>query len=114
MPAYLASLDVGLTPYADTSFNRASFPLKTLDYLAAGLPCVATPSPAVDWLDTDLVVTADSAEDFAESAVRAATGGHDGRVAVRKEFAERHSWEARARTLLDRLERLDLVTGPDP
>ena len=37
-PGYIAAADVGITPYLDTPFNRASFPLKTLDYLSAGLP----------------------------------------------------------------------------
>jgi hypothetical protein len=38
-------MDVGLTPYADTPFNQASFPLKTLEYLSAGLPVVSTDLP---------------------------------------------------------------------
>ena len=33
---------VGLTPYRDSMFNRRSYPLKTLEYLAAGVPVVAT------------------------------------------------------------------------
>ena len=32
----LADVTVCLLPYADTDFNRASFPLKILEYLAAG------------------------------------------------------------------------------
>ena len=35
LPGYLRAMDVGLVPYADSAFNRASFPLKTLEYLAA-------------------------------------------------------------------------------
>ncbi|WP_448631433.1 glycosyltransferase [Cellulomonas soli] len=46
LPGYLRRIDVGLTPYADTAFNRASFPLKTLEYLAAGRPVVTTGLPA--------------------------------------------------------------------
>ena len=38
LPGLLGQASVGLVPYADTAFNRASFPLKALEYLAAGLP----------------------------------------------------------------------------
>ena len=38
LPSYLRAIDVGLTPYAQSDFNEASFPLKTLEYLAAGRP----------------------------------------------------------------------------
>ena len=52
--AYIAATDVGVTPYLDTRFNRASFPLKTLDYLGAGRPVVSTDLPAARWLLNDL------------------------------------------------------------
>ena len=54
-PAYIAAADVGITPYLDSPFNRASFPLKTLDYLSAGRPAVSTDLPAARWLLDDLV-----------------------------------------------------------
>jgi teichuronic acid biosynthesis glycosyltransferase TuaH len=54
VPSYLAAMDVGLTPYADTPFNQASFPLKTLEYLSAGLPVVSTDLPGARWLRDDL------------------------------------------------------------
>lgn len=97
MPSYLRLIDVGLTPYADNAFNRASFPLKTLEYLAAGRAVVATPLPANDWLDTDLITVADRPEIFAER-VRAAlaTRRTDALAARRRAFAEQHSWRRRA------------------
>ena len=55
VPSYLAAMDVGITPYRDTPFNRASFPLKTLEYLGAGLPVVSTYLPAARWLRADLI-----------------------------------------------------------
>ena len=54
VPSYLAAMDVGLTPYADTPFNQASFPLKTLEYFGAGLPVVSTDLPGSRWLRDDL------------------------------------------------------------
>jgi teichuronic acid biosynthesis glycosyltransferase TuaH len=53
-PSYIAAADIGITPYLDSPFNRASFPLKTLDYLSAGRPAVSTALPAARWLLDDL------------------------------------------------------------
>jgi teichuronic acid biosynthesis glycosyltransferase TuaH len=54
VPSYLAAMDVGLTPYADTPFNQAAFPMKTLEYFSAGLPVVSTDLPGSRWLREDL------------------------------------------------------------
>lgn len=100
MPSYLRLIDVGLTPYADNEFNRASFPLKTLEYLAAGRAVVATPLPAVTWLGTDLVSTASTPPEFA-ARVRAALAlpRTEELVARRRAFARGHSWDRRAEQL---------------
>ncbi len=96
LPAYMAAMDVGLVPYADSAFNRASFPLKTLEYLAAGRPVVATPLPAIEWLDTDLVVAAAEPSAFGAAVAAAAlTSRTEEAMAERRRFAEQHSWERR-------------------
>ncbi|MFI7602245.1 glycosyltransferase [Actinoplanes sp. NPDC049681] len=97
MPSYLRLIDVGLTPYADTAFNRASFPLKTLEYLAAGRGVVATPLPAVTWLGTDLVSTAPTPEAFAARVREALAVPRTAELAARRRaFAREHSWDRRA------------------
>lgn len=103
MPEYLASMDVGITPYADSAFNRASFPIKTLDYLAAGLPVVATPSPALEWLNTSLVIRAGHPSAFAEAVFLAAEARQRDSAEERKRFALTHSWSVRASQFLDHL-----------
>ncbi|WP_158881462.1 glycosyltransferase [Amycolatopsis anabasis] len=99
LPRWMARMDVGLTPYADTAFNRASFPLKTLEYLAAGLPVVSTALPASRRLraETEEVALAADAPAFAR-AVREAAGrvGEPENVTQRLAVAQRHSWQARA------------------
>jgi teichuronic acid biosynthesis glycosyltransferase TuaH len=105
LPSYLKAMDVGLVPYADTAFNRGSFPMKTLEYLTAGRPCVATPLPALRWLNTDLVGLAESPEAFAASVLHhAALAGDSGLVARRREFASGHTWANRAEELATLLE----------
>jgi teichuronic acid biosynthesis glycosyltransferase TuaH len=57
VPSYLAAMDIGITPYTGSEFNRASFPLKTLEYLAAGRPVVSSDLPGARWLRDDLAAT---------------------------------------------------------
>ena len=100
--AWLWSVDVGLVPYRNDEFNRWSFPLKTLEYLAAGLPVVSTGLPASKWLaDADIGI-ADSPEDFGETAWQMARAAEDERAVMgRQAFAAGHSWDQRAALLLE-------------
>lgn len=123
LPSYLAAIDVGVTPYRNTPFNRASFPLKTLEYLGAGIPVVSTDLPAARWLRADLtsgeqpgsadqiLVLARASAEFPEAIRRivanerysppvgGSSTGHD-RDQVRAghcaAFAATHSWPRRA------------------
>ena len=97
LPGYLRVIDVGLVPYRDSAFNRGSFPLKTLEYLAAGRAVVSTDLPATRWLATDLVRIAAGPASFADQVDLAAAGGRDpADVALRRQFADAHSWQRRA------------------
>jgi teichuronic acid biosynthesis glycosyltransferase TuaH len=119
--SYLAAIDIGLTPYASTPFNVASFPMKTLEYFSAGLPVVSTDLPSSQWLRDDLarsdpgavtqLMALTSDEDEFVAAVRRmaappgalAAVGADlpvdltlARAASARAFAAQHSWSRRA------------------
>jgi teichuronic acid biosynthesis glycosyltransferase TuaH len=97
LASYLRAIDVGLTPYADTEFNRGSFPLKTLEYLAAGRPVVATDLPALRALGTDLITLTSNAAEFADAVSAAAARPRTPTaVAARRAVATRNSWDVRA------------------
>jgi teichuronic acid biosynthesis glycosyltransferase TuaH len=97
LPTYLRAIDVGLTPYTDTAFNRGSFPLKTLEYLAAGRGVVATDLPSIRSLDSDLVRIASGADAYAaEVEVALVETRTPDLIAARRAFAHEHSWDARA------------------
>lgn len=100
----LARCRVGVTPYLDTEFNRASFPLKTLEYLGAGLPVVSSDLPSVHWLDcpqVDIATSRDTFVAFVRARLAAPFSAAD--AADRMSFAERHSWHRRAEQVLDLL-----------
>lgn len=102
LPAYMKAIDVGLVPYNNSAFNRGSFPLKTLEYLAAGRPVVSTGLPASRWLATDLISIADEPTAFADAvdhwldAPRTKELGE-----ARRGFAKRHSWAQRAKEMAE-------------
>jgi teichuronic acid biosynthesis glycosyltransferase TuaH len=124
--AYMAAVDVGITPYVDTPFNRASFPLKTLDYLAVGRPVVSTDLPATRWLLDDLarssqaarsaqiLVVATMPDEFV-AAIRSLVGTPTAPAASTisetalqaavatacRDFAVRHSWSRRVDALAE-------------
>jgi teichuronic acid biosynthesis glycosyltransferase TuaH len=101
LPSFYAAMDVGLTPYADTAFNRASYPLKTLEYLAAGLPVVSSDLPATHSLNSQLVVCAASPAAFASAVEKAAADAHEpALVQARRDLAAEHSWARRADQVL--------------
>jgi glycosyltransferase involved in cell wall biosynthesis len=61
LPTYLKGFDVALLPFVQNELTRNANPLKLREYLAAGLPVVATPLPEVIRFDgaVSLAATAD-------------------------------------------------------
>jgi teichuronic acid biosynthesis glycosyltransferase TuaH len=108
LPAELARVAVGLTPYADTAFNRSSFPLKTLDYLAAGAPVVSTELSASRWFESPDVRVAADADAFAALALAAVRAPADAaRDASCRALAVAHGWDRRAADLEELVTALD-------
>lgn len=93
LPLVLRGAVAGLIPYRETRLTASIFPMKVYEYLAAGLPVVATGLPALKGLDDVALV------DGVDAAIRAieealAADSIDGRRA-RSEAVRSHSWEAR-------------------
>lgn len=85
---------VGLIPYALNDYTRGVSPLKTFEYLAAGLAVVSTALPGVSASDPHVWVE-HSAIDFVQR-VKALSGAPSVEaVAARINIAERHSWVQR-------------------
>jgi len=117
LPSYLRVMKVGLVPYADNEFNRSSFPLKTLEYLAAGRATVATDLPAIRWLGTDVITIASGHEEYAKAVTAALDAPEDPIEADRRRLvAVDHSWDRRAEDFarLLGLDRHTPVGGESP
>jgi len=113
VPLWLAALDVGTLPFPDTPhFARCASPLKLFEYLAAGLPIVASDLPAlaevlVDGETALLTPPGDAAalaaalrRLWADRELRARLGATTRRVAAG------FTWAARAERILAALRAL--------
>jgi glycosyltransferase involved in cell wall biosynthesis len=93
LPVVLRGADAGLIPYAINDLTRSVFPMKVYEYLAAGLPVLSTPLPALQGVG-EVELVADAAE-LAAAAERVLAADSPERRRERSRVAAGHSWEAR-------------------
>jgi glycosyltransferase involved in cell wall biosynthesis len=102
MPGYVQGFDVGVIWFEVDRMTEGVTPLKMYEYMAAGVPCVATPIPACvaePMVDTasdvaGMVSVIEKALHTVDETLRAA--------------AREHSWDKSLGPALDRLGNLDL------
>jgi glycosyltransferase involved in cell wall biosynthesis len=110
LPDVLRGADAGLIPYALNELTRSIFPMKVYEYLAAGLPVVATPLPAL--ADVPEVATAPDAGGIAQLLERALAEDTPERRAARSRAAAAHSWERRLQEIATAIDALPSDTAP--
>lgn len=93
LPQVLRGADIGLIPYAINDLTRSVFPMKVYEYLAAGLPVLATPLPALDGVEA--IEAIGTAEQLIAAAERELAADSPDVRRGRSEAAAAHSWEAR-------------------
>lgn len=93
LPAVLRAADAGLIPYARNELTRSIFPMKVYEYLAAGLPVLSTPLPALEGVAG--VASAADAAGIVALLEEALADDDRERQAERSRVAAAHSWEAR-------------------
>jgi glycosyltransferase involved in cell wall biosynthesis len=93
LPDVLRDANAGLIPYARNALTESIFPMKVYEYLAAGLPVVATPLPALAGVAG--VASAPDARGIAELLDEAIAEASPDRRAERSHAAASHSWERR-------------------
>jgi glycosyltransferase involved in cell wall biosynthesis len=94
LPAYLAGMDVALIPFRQDPVTYHADPIKAYEYLAAGVPVVATDLPALRRLQ-HVVRLAASPAAFIQQVEAAMHAGRLAGCAERQAEAARHSWSSR-------------------
>jgi glycosyltransferase involved in cell wall biosynthesis len=104
LPDYLHNADVGLIPFDSTSYPElvhGIHPLKLYEYLACGLPVVATEWRELTNLASPAALTKTS-EQFIEAIRNAVSHPHD-KAALRK-YAQQADWQTRLDNLIAQLD----------
>jgi UDP-galactopyranose mutase len=106
LPGYFQHADLGLMPFADTPAARAINPIKTLEYLATGLPVLSTPIPDVERYYADVVRVA-RPDEWPAAAREMIENDSENRREERRSFARDRSWNRLVQSMEERLRRLE-------
>jgi glycosyltransferase involved in cell wall biosynthesis len=93
LPSILRGANAGLIPYARNRLTDSIFPMKVYEYLAAGLPVVATPLPSL--AEIDAVACAPDADGIARLLEEALAEDTAQRRSQRSRATAAHSWDGR-------------------
>jgi glycosyltransferase involved in cell wall biosynthesis len=104
LPAVLRAAAAGLIPYARNELTDSIFPMKVYEYLAAGLPVIATPLPAL--AEVTEAATAPDAEGIARLLDDALAQDSPELRAERSRTAAAHSWDRRLEEIAVAIEAL--------
>lgn len=94
LPAYLKYCDVGLMTYKIIGSIIDGYPLKMHEYLAAGLPVVSVPQPAVLPF-SKIVSVAHKNTEFIRLIENALISSSSAKIEARIDIARENSWEKR-------------------
>jgi glycosyltransferase involved in cell wall biosynthesis len=104
LPDVLRGADVGLIPYSRNELTDSVFPMKVYEYLAAGLPVIATQLPALEGV-AEVHSAADA--DGIMALLEQALAQDDPELrAARSRAAAGHSWEQRMQEIAAAVESL--------
>ncbi len=104
LPTVLRGADAGLIPYARNELTNSIFPMKVYEYMAAGLPVVATQLPAL--AEVTEIATAADAQGIGDLLQRALAEDTPELRSERSRLAASHSWTQRLREIATAIEAL--------
>jgi|SRR5579863_1049704 len=105
LPGYCRRFDIALLPFVVNELTLAANPLKVREYLAAGLPVVATPLPEVQRLGS-LVRAATTPEEFLNQCDALLAEGRRGPDLGASRQMDAESWDGKVEMLSELIERL--------
>jgi glycosyltransferase involved in cell wall biosynthesis len=94
LPEFLRGFDVALLPFVNNELTVNANPLKLREYLAAGLPVIASPIPEVARY-ASLVALANTAEEYEREINAVLKKGESGPSAARSARMASESWDAK-------------------
>lgn len=98
VPRYIGGFDVGIVPYLLSDYTANVYPTKLNEYLAMGIPVVATDLPEIRRFNAEHgphVAVAQTAEEFAAALRVALRPSTETERRARIEVAKQNSWHSR-------------------
>jgi glycosyltransferase involved in cell wall biosynthesis len=94
VPYYVKAFDVGIIPYSINEETESLSALKLYDFMAVGMPIVATYFPAVREFER-LVYVASSKDHFIQCIQEALIEKNAGKISERRMVASQNTWDKR-------------------
>jgi len=107
LPQRLARFTVAVIPFLINPLIEATDPIKAYEYLACGLPVVASAMPELERFG-EWIACYESPADFVAKLNRAAGPEPDDVLARRRRFVETETWNARGAKLAEIIEQLNV------
>lgn len=109
LPAVLATFDAAILPVPINDYTKSMFPMKFFEYLAAGVPVVATAIPSLIKFG-DFAFISDSNEAFLGNISRALAVSEEWRAEGRS-LASRYTYQKRTSNMVEAVEDLIRAAG---
>lgn len=101
VPQYLSHCDVAINPQLLNTITSGNFPLKIVEYLAMGLPVVATATQTMVDIFSSYAYLASSPDAFVKQVERSLEENDEERKQARMDFAEQFTWKNVTRNFLE-------------
>lgn len=107
-PVYMQALDLGLLPYKEIEYNKAVFPLKLFEYLAAGIPVVGCGLPSTIKYVQKHIYLHEHSGNFEKACLDALSWNNNDTALVEKRIgiAEKADWHNKFNSIYERLHRI--------
>ncbi|WEG12628.1 glycosyltransferase [Pullulanibacillus sp. KACC 23026] len=95
VPMYMNLIDIGIMPYKDSPYNKAVFPLKLFEFMAAGKPVVGLHLPSTTkFVEEGVYLQEEGIEGFLKAIEQLnQVKGEEKCLEVRKQRAKAKDWE---------------------
>lgn len=100
IPVFLRQSHVGIIPY-NTKFKSAKYcnPMKAYEYMASGLPVIATSIAPLENFPKDIIYTSDNKEKFNQAMTHIIRDWNINKIRTARNIAEKNNWKNKVRSI---------------